>query len=168
MDKEMRKRILKQLDNIEKSIKDIRGAIAKDEVLSMIVRPNRMKKNAKPKIALKMLRNNNDSNETYYLQSGDCIAKGILKSGNKFMVLKDSTINLHEAMNDGKYIPYHNKREHLISTGVIKGKKIIKDFITNSPSEAANILLGHRVSGIVFWKDNKGKSIRQKQAREKL
>ncbi|GAA4026434.1 hypothetical protein GCM10022386_07300 [Flavobacterium cheonhonense] len=55
------------------------------------------------------------------------------------------------------------KREYLIQNGIIKdnGQNYIftENYISKSPSEASNMILGTSSNGMLYWKNKDGKSL---------
>ena len=109
------------------------------------------------------MHNNSNSNSIYYLKNNTCYAKGIMHDNNSFIVKAGSTLlPLKINYNDEHRTKYIKKRKTLEQKGFIDGLLVIKDFETSSLSEAANIILGYRVSGRDKWKDENGISINDK------
>lgn len=99
--------------------------------------------------------------EVFYLTSGTANATGVLE-GKKFRVLKDSKMSdgtTAQFNNDKKH---HNaeKRDKLIRNGIVVDGVFINDWVFNSSSEAARILLGRSANGKVEWHLKSGETLK--------
>ncbi|QOR62816.1 GIY-YIG nuclease family protein [Sulfurovum sp. ST-21] len=88
------------------------------------------------------------------------------QTSDGFVVLKDSEIasSTVDSYPDG----WKNSRQELIDNGTIieKNGKLIfsKDYLFNSPSAAAAIVMGRSANGLMEWKSNKGKSLKDMES----
>ncbi|MDF1884165.1 GIY-YIG nuclease family protein [Sulfurimonas sp. SAG-AH-194-C21] len=88
------------------------------------------------------------------------------QTSDGFVVLKDSEIALSivDSYPDG----WKNSRQELIDNGTIieKNGKLIfsNDYLFNSPSAAAAIVMGRSANGLTEWKNNKGKSLKDMES----
>lgn len=84
------------------------------------------------------------------------------QTSDGFVVLKDSEIasSTVDSYPDG----WKNSRQELIDNGTIieKNGKLVfsNDYLFNSPSAAAAIVMGRSANGLMEWKNNKGKSLK--------
>ena len=80
------------------------------------------------------------------------------------VVLKDSNV----ANTDVPSMPtgFRNKRKNLIETGVITDWKFSKDYLFQSPSTAAAVVMGRSANGLIEWKKKDGKTLKDDQAPE--
>jgi uncharacterized protein DUF4357 len=97
---------------------------------------------------------------TLYCKGSGADARGLMV-GSEFIVRKGSIARSRIALSAlGKIGPL---RDRLMEAGVLvrKGRSLIfmQDFPFNSPSTAANIVLGRNVNGWDFWKDHSGRTI---------
>lgn len=103
-----------------------------------------------------------ESQVVYYLEQSGFKAKGISTNAG-FTVLNGSEIS--NEIKDSLSIGYKNKREGLISKGIIEkidGKYVFtKDYEFSSSSTAAAIIVGYAINGRQTWKDKSGKSLKQ-------
>ncbi len=88
------------------------------------------------------------------------------QTSDGFVVLKDSEIASYtvDSYPDG----WNNSRQELIDNGTIieKNGKLIfsNDYLFNSPSAAAAIVMGRSANGLMEWKNNKGKSLKDMES----
>jgi len=58
-----------------------------------------------------------------------------------------------------------NLRSQLVAEGVLvehrSGLRFVRDYVFNSPSTAAAVLLGRNANGRLEWKDDQGRTLRQ-------
>ncbi len=103
-----------------------------------------------------------------------CEIKGLKATGrqteNGFVVLKGSEAVLKERPSTQKYQYTANLREGLISDGIIEEEKdrlvFLADHEFSSPSAAAAVIHGGQANGLTAWKDSKGVSLKEKEAKE--
>lgn len=82
---------------------------------------------------------------------------------NGLLVLKGSLIKANET---AALSPTYSKiRKDLIAKGYIQktknGLELMQDYEFPSPSQAGAVILGYSVNGRVFWKDSKGKTLKE-------
>lgn len=98
--------------------------------------------------------------EIYFCKGKGVEAKGALIDEG-FVVFKNSRATINEAKTIGKWLT--KVRRNLLEQSIITrdGDNYIftKDYIFGSPSTAAGVILGCRVSGWLHWKNKKGKTI---------
>lgn len=88
------------------------------------------------------------------------------QTSDGFVVLKDSEIasSTVDSYPDG----WKNSRRELINNGTIieKNGKLVfsNDYLFNSPSAAAAIVMGRSANGLMEWKNNKGKSLKDMES----
>ena len=88
------------------------------------------------------------------------------QTSDGFVVLKDSEIasSTVDSYPDG----WKNSRQELIDNGTIieKNGKLVfsNDYLFNSPSAAAAIVMGRSANGLMEWKNNKGKSLKDMES----
>ncbi len=79
------------------------------------------------------------------------------------VVFKDSKCNLDETKTIGSWLS--NKRQSLIGEGVLNKEsqtlRFTQDYIFNSPSTAAGVILGRRANGWIEWKYSDGRTLDQ-------
>lgn len=101
------------------------------------------------------------------LKSKGVIARGY-ESANGFVVMKSSEAVLEAVPSIHNYM--RTLRGHLIDQGLLvlaDGRYVLsQDYIFNSPSTAAGILLGRPANGRVEWKDERGKTLKDYQLEE--
>ncbi|MFA6471578.1 MAG: GIY-YIG nuclease family protein [Candidatus Latescibacterota bacterium] len=87
------------------------------------------------------------------------------RTPNGFVVLRGSTAVLEERPSMEKYPYVMAQRKHLIAEGVLTEKDgflvFIKDTEFSSPSAAAAIIHGGSANGLIAWKTEGGKSLKQ-------
>lgn len=92
---------------------------------------------------------------------GDGAAARALMMGSEFVVLAGSTARTRIARSAIQKI--EPLRDRLFQAGVLVQKGALlsftQDFPFNSPSAAANVVLGRNVNGWDFWKDQSGRTI---------
>ncbi len=76
-----------------------------------------------------------------------------------FAVLKGSTIA--DSVTKSYSIGSKKKRQFLIDEGIIDSSfMFVKDYVFNSPSSAANIVMGRSANGLTEWKTEDGKELK--------
>ena len=92
------------------------------------------------------------------ISSSSSAGTGKLLSGDKFKILKGSTISKKSISNN------INTVKDLLIKGILEETKenyIFKeDYITTSPSAAAKLILGRNSNGLKEWKTFEGKSLK--------
>lgn len=100
-----------------------------------------------------------EKKEVFHCKGKDARAKGEY-TDEGFVVLKDSICNLIESKSAGRI---GDIRKDLIESGilVIDGEvlRFTENYIFNSPSAAAGVVLARRANGWTEWKDNKGNTL---------
>jgi hypothetical protein len=110
--------------------------------------------------------NNKEVSSNFFIKA----ARGANAQGQQtsdgFVVLKDSEIasSTVDSYPDG----WKNSRQELIDNGTIiaKNGKLIfsNDYLFNSPSAAAAIVMGRSANGLMEWKNHKGKSLKDMES----
>ncbi len=81
---------------------------------------------------------------------------------NGLLVLKGSLMKENET--DALSPTYSKIRKDLVEKGYIQktknGLEFMQDYEFSSPSQAGAVILGYSVNGRVFWKDSKGKTLK--------
>ncbi len=103
-----------------------------------------------------------------------CEIKGLKATGRQtddgFVVLKDSEAVLEERPSTQKYKYAANLRAGLVADNTIEEKKdrltFLADHEFSSPSAAAAVIHGGQANGLTAWKDSKGVSLKEKEAKE--
>ncbi len=103
-----------------------------------------------------------------------CEIKGLKATGrqtdNGFVVLKGSEAVLEERPSTQKYQYAANLRTALRSDGIVEEKNdrlvFLADHEFSSPSAAAAVIHGGQANGLTAWKDSKGESLKQKEAKD--
>ena len=98
-----------------------------------------------------------------------CRMKGAMARGqrvaNGFVVLKDSTAVLEERPSADSYPYVVAQRKQLIADGTLIAKDgflvFTKDVEFSSPSAAATVIHGGSANGLIAWKTESGKSLKQ-------
>ncbi|MHA6252210.1 GIY-YIG nuclease family protein [Oceanobacillus sp. CAU 1775] len=98
-----------------------------------------------------------EKKEVFYCKGKDAIAQGEY-TNEGFVVLKDSICNLYEAKSAGPWLI--NVREDLVEKKILvrvgETLRFTENYIFNSPSTAAGVVLARRANGWTEWKDEKG------------
>lgn len=109
--------------------------------------------------SVKLASNNKDNK--LVLEVGNIKASSKLIS-NGLLVLKGSFIKENET--DALSPTYSKIRKDLVEKGYIQktknGLEFMQDYEFSSPSQAGAVILGYSVNGRVFWKDSKGKTLK--------
>lgn len=79
--------------------------------------------------------------------------------GDKFIVRKGSVISVD--VTDSFQKGYLSTRNELISSGIIKNRRFVKDYIFSSASAAAAVILGRSANGRTEWTKLDGRTIAQ-------
>ena len=79
--------------------------------------------------------------------------------GDKFIVRKGSVISVD--VTDSFQKGYLSTRNELISSGVVKNRRFVKDYIFSSASAAAAVILGRSAKGRREWTKLDGRTIAQ-------
>lgn len=103
-----------------------------------------------------------------------CEIKGLKAIGrqtdNGFVVLKGSEAVLQERPSTQKYQYAGNLRAGLRSDGIVEEKAerlmFLTDYEFSSPSAAAAVIHGGQANGLTAWKDSKGVSLKEKEAKD--
>ena len=115
------------------------------------------------KIALKTLDviNLETKDKYYYIKKKNAYAMA-KKVEDKFLVLKNSTTveGYSRKMNEGYLLLAKELREKEI----IKDNRFTQDYLFNSSSAAANVILGRSSNGKIEWKDDLGKTLSESEA----
>ena len=97
----------------------------------------------------------------------DCHATGILQKKKKLLVKAGSKISLESRLH---LVASTQKnallRSQLIESGIIKDRVFTEDYLFNSPSQAASVLLGASFSGNDRWRDKKGVTLGKRLGKE--
>jgi len=87
------------------------------------------------------------------------------RTANGFVVFKDSTAVLEERPGAAKYPYAVAKRKQLIADGTLNKKEgflvFTKDVEFSTPSAAAGVIHGGTANGLIAWKTEGGKSLKQ-------
>jgi len=78
------------------------------------------------------------------------------------VVLEDSEISETASRNYG----YKTLREKLIEDNIINNNKFTKNYLFQSPSAAAAVIVGYSINGRNTWKNNDGKSLKEIEENE--
>jgi len=105
-----------------------------------------------------------DSRDFIYCVGKGVRAKGVLLKDGKIKVLKDSEAVLTNAKSFNTHF-YHLLKDQLLSLGRIKkqGTKLVfvEDYVFDSASAAASIVLARSASGPYEWKNKDGKPLKK-------
>ena len=80
------------------------------------------------------------------------------KTVEGFVVLKGSQIA--DSVTPSASSTISNLRNDLISKGIIQDFCFVKDYLFNSPSTAAGVVMGRNANGLTEWKTKEGKTLR--------
>lgn len=97
---------------------------------------------------------------TFELNVKGIIAKAI-QTDEGMVVLKDSEVSETESSSYG----YKTLRDKLIEDNIIKDKRFTKNYLFQSPSAAAAVIVGYSINGRNTWKNN-GKSLKEIEENE--
>lgn len=108
-----------------------------------------------------------EDKDTYYIKSGIlyAMAELVLNDNNEqiFVVKRGSEANISTA--DSIHAGYKKLKMSLIENKTLKQieDRLVfqKDFVFSSPSAAASIILGYRVSGPDYWKNDSGHTLKE-------
>lgn len=108
----------------------------------------------------------NDNHEILTTEIKNVKATG-RQTENGFLVFKGSEAVLKERPSAQKY-PYPVKlRKELIDEGILQQEadslRFVKDYEFTSPSAAASVIHGGHTTGLTFWKDARGLSLKDKE-----
>ncbi len=104
-----------------------------------------------------------------------CKGKGVSASGYEstqgFVVKADSQATGETVPSMQQHVRgMYDLRQELISNGVLQtdngNYRFVQDYVFNSPSTAAAVVLGRSANGRVEWKDAGGKTLKELQERE--
>jgi hypothetical protein len=104
-----------------------------------------------------------------------CRGKGVAASGFEstqgFVVKAGSHAVLNEVPSLEQHVPgVHSQRQDLIVFGILKldGNRytFAQDYVFNSPSMAAAVILGRSANGRIEWKDASGRTLKTLQEME--
>ena len=102
-----------------------------------------------------------------------CEIKGLKATGrqteNGFVVLRGSEAVLEERPSTSKYRYAANLRAGLLADGVLETQDdrlvFVRDHEFSSPSAAAAVVHGGQANGLAAWKDSKGVSLKDREAK---
>ena len=98
----------------------------------------------------------------FYLSTKGLHAKGV-PFGKQFILLKGSQVSI--STTDSCQPTAIAKRNELIANGIISFKGVAyvfkKDYLVDSHSTAAGIIVGYSISGPESWKTKNGRSLKQ-------
>lgn len=101
-----------------------------------------------------------DESEIYYCQQSGADGRGQYTSEG-FVVLKGSVARIENTTSLGQSL--ERKRHKMLEEGIfaVEGDKwvVTKDFLVNSPSMAAILLMGRRANGWIEWRDEEGRTL---------
>ena len=104
-----------------------------------------------------------DQSKIYICKGKDAYAIGEYTEDG-FLVFKNSKANLEESKTAGTWVT--GMRKNLIEKGILKqdGSVLIftEDYLFNSPSASAAVILARRANGWTEWKDKNGKTMDEK------
>ena len=102
--------------------------------------------------------------DKFYIKAARGADATAVLTSEGIVVLKDSNV----ANTDVPSMPtgFRNKRKNLIETGVITDWKFSKDYLFQSPSTAAAVVMGRSANGLIEWKKKDGKTLKDDQAPE--
>ena len=104
-----------------------------------------------------------DQSKIYICKGKDAYATGEYTEDG-FLVFKNSKANLEESKTAGTWVT--GMRKNLIEKGILKqeGSVLIfkEDYLFNSPSASAAVILARRANGWTEWKDKNGKTMDEK------
>ncbi len=104
-----------------------------------------------------------DQSKTYFCKGRDAYATGEYTEDG-FLIFKNSKANLEESKTAGTWVT--GMRKNLIEKGILKqdGSVLIftEDYLFNSPSASAAVILARRANGWTEWKDKNGKTMDEK------
>ena len=87
----------------------------------------------------------------------DCHATGVLQKKKTILVKAGSKISMQSRLHLQSGMKKNEQlRAQLIESGVIKDRVFIEDYLFNSPSQAATVILGASFSGNDRWRDLNG------------
>lgn len=101
---------------------------------------------------------------TLFIKNSSGVSGMGQKTTDGFVVLKGSVIT--SSVKDSDSSTCRKLREELISTGVITDLTFTKDFLFNSPSTAAGVILGRSANGLNEWKTQSGHTLKTILAKE--
>lgn len=104
-----------------------------------------------------------DQSKTYICKGKSAYATGEYTEDG-FLVFKNSKSNLEESKTAGTWVT--GMRKNLIEKGILKqdGSVLVftEDYLFNSPSASAAVILARRANGWTEWKDKNGKTMDEK------
>lgn len=110
------------------------------------------------KIFEQLTKHQTTKQETYHIDAArGAKARGI-QTNEGFVVLKGSHIADSEVPSIPS--PVKSKRASLIEEGHVSDFVLTKDFLFSSPSMAAAVVMGRSANGLVEWKTNNGKTLK--------
>jgi hypothetical protein len=102
-----------------------------------------------------------DKDEKLFLEVGEIKAVAKLTE-NGMLVLKDSFMK--PTPTQALSPTYLKIRQDIVEKGYVqktdKGMQFIQDYEFSSPSQAGAVILGYSVNGRIFWKNSRGKTIK--------
>jgi len=102
--------------------------------------------------------------DKYYIKAARGADATAILTSEGVVVLKDSNVANTEV--PSMPIGFSNKRKNLIETGVIIDWKFSKDYLFQSPSTAAAVVMGRSANGLIEWKKKDGRTLKDNQASE--
>ena len=60
-----------------------------------------------------------------------------------------------------------NERQQLIDKGIVVDGKFVQDWPFSSPSRAASVVLGYKISGPIAWKDKNSVTLKDAEIENK-
>ena len=78
-----------------------------------------------------------------------------------FVVLKGSQMSPDLRKSCREWVSTH--RNNLINSGKVKGFVFIEDVQFSSPSAAAAAIVGGEANGLIMWKNDEGKTLKEQQ-----
>ena len=104
-----------------------------------------------------------DQSKIYICKGKDAYATGEYTEDG-FLVFKNSKANLEESKTAGTWVT--GMRKNLIEKGILKQEGSVlmftEDYLFNSPSASAAVILARRANGWTEWKDKNGKTMDEK------
>jgi predicted GIY-YIG superfamily endonuclease len=101
-----------------------------------------------------------DNTEYLYCQGKNGTdAKGYVTSEG-FVVLKGSKVSMTINSNTFAKSGYLHLKEKLVLEKIIVDGELMQDYLFNSPTAAADVVLGSYVSGLEYWRNKEGKSLK--------
>ena len=97
----------------------------------------------------------------------DCHATGVLQKKKAILVKAGSKISVESRLHLVASMQKNAQlRSQLIESGIIKDCVFTEDYLFNSPSQTASVLLGVSFSGNDRWRDKKGVTLGKRLGKE--